>query len=324
MFAWRRIRVTTLAAVTVSVSFAACAGQGTPPASPAAPPTPLAVNVVVATIPLSGQPLVVVFAPDGTPWVGRAETGSRVIEIDPATNTTRREVPADVGLAAASGAGALWVGSSSTLTRIDPVAGQVTATIGTGSPANAVAFGEGAVWTTDYNASALLRVDPATNAITARIGVVELPGSLAVGGGKVWVAGIGGNVIDRVDPSTGNVDGTVADLPGISDLVFADSALYAIGTDGSDHWIVRVDPVTLAVAARAATSDYGYHVAFGDGALWVSLTARKVVARVDPTTLETTASIPVGGTPEGLGTVPGAVWVAISQPPSVVRIATGK
>jgi hypothetical protein len=45
---------------------------------------------------------------------------------------------------------------------------------------------------------------------------------------------------------------------------------------------------------------------------------------VDPTTLATTASIPIGGTPEGLGTVPGAVWIAVSQPPSVVRIATGK
>jgi hypothetical protein len=110
-----------------------------------------AVNVVVATIPLSGQPLVVVFAPDGTPWVGRAETGSRVIEIDPATNTIRREVLADVGLAAASESGALWFGSSSTLTRIDPVADQITATIATGSPANAVSFGEGAVWTTDYS-----------------------------------------------------------------------------------------------------------------------------------------------------------------------------
>jgi streptogramin lyase len=199
-----------------------------------------AVNVVVATIPLSGQPLVVVFAPDGTPWVGRAETGSRVIEIDPATNTIRREVLADVGLAAASESGALWFGSSSTLTRIDPVADQITATIATGSPANAVAFGEGAVWTTDYNASALLRVDPATNAITARIGVVELPGSLAVGGGRVWVAGIGGDVIDRVDPSTGDVDGTVAGLPGISDLVFANNALYAIGSNASGGWIVRV------------------------------------------------------------------------------------
>lgn len=167
-------------------------------------------------------------------------------------------------------------------------------------------------------------MDPATNAITARIGVVELPGSLAVGGGRVWVAGIGGDVIDRVDPSTGDVDGTVAGLPGISDLVFANNALYAIGSNASGGWIVRVDPATLAVAARAAMSDSGFHIAFGDGALWVSLTARKVVARVDPTTLATTASIPIGGTPEGLGTVPGAVWIAVSQPPSVVRIATGK
>lgn len=88
--------------------------------SRAPPPTPLAINVVVATIPLSGQPLVVLFATDGTPWIGRAETGSEAIEIDPASNATKREVPLDVGLAAASGAGALWFGSSSQLTRMDP------------------------------------------------------------------------------------------------------------------------------------------------------------------------------------------------------------
>lgn len=308
-----------------SQSTASSTTMSLPPATPTAAPSPslLSVNVVVATIPLSGQPLVVVFAPDGTPWVGRAETGSSAVEIDAATNTTKREVPADIGLAAVSGADSLWFGSSSALTRVDPVSAQVTATIDTGSQANAVAFGEGAIWTTDYASHALLRVDPATNAITGRIGVVEFPGTIAVGAGRIWVAGSGG-VIDSVDPSTGNVDGTVTELPGITDMAFAGDTLYVIGSEGDDHWIVRVDPGTLTVTARASLKDAGYHIVAGDGALWVSLTSRNIVARVDPATLATTASIPIGGQPQGLGAAQGAVWVTTYDQPSLVRIATGQ
>jgi streptogramin lyase len=315
-----------LASVGLAVLLVAAAITGSGCASPAVPATPRAVNVVVATIPLSGQPLAVAFAPDGTPWVGCGGSPNEAIEIDPATNSTKREVPTEVGIDATSGSGALWFGSSSGLTRVDPLAAQVTATIPTGSQANAVAFGEGAIWTTDYLANTLLRVDPATNTITARIGVVAFPGMIAVGGGKVWVAGFGGDVIDRVDPSTGQVDGTVADLHGLQDLVFANNALYAVGWDveGSEgDWVARVDPVNLVVLASAAISDVGDRIAFGDGAVWVTLANQNLVARVDPKTLATTASIPVGGAPQGLGTSPGAVWVAVSQPPSVVRIATG-
>jgi hypothetical protein len=46
-------------------------------------------------------------------------------------------------------------------------------------------------------------------------------------------------------------------------------------------------------------SGTGYHVVAGQGALWVSVTYRMVVAKVDPVTLLTMASVPMGGKPQG-------------------------
>lgn len=51
--------------------------------------------------------------------------------------------------------------------------------------------------------------------------------------------------LDRVDAGTGNVDGTVSDLVGLTDLVFANDASFAVGSDDTNHRIDRIDPAML-------------------------------------------------------------------------------
>ena len=53
--------------------------------NPSANATPVAIDVVVATVPIGGQPLAVVLGPDHAPWVVTGSGGS-VTRIDSVTN----------------------------------------------------------------------------------------------------------------------------------------------------------------------------------------------------------------------------------------------
>lgn len=289
-------------------------------------PTQVAIDVVVATIPIGGQPLAVVLGPDGVPWVV-AGSGGAITRVDPLTNAPGEPLRVPTGVAAASGAGSLWIGSGGgLLSRVDPDERSIIASIPTGSQANAVRVAFGSVWTTDYQANTLLRIDPSTNAVIARIGAGSLPSAIVDGADALWVLSAGDGSIARVEPGSNRVIGTIAPEDGRTDLAFLGQSLYVVGAPFTDTrgFIERIDPSSLQVTARETLADGAYHVAAGTDALWVSLSPGKTVAKVDPVSLLTMVSVPVTGEPQGLVFAGSTVWVAVYQPDGLVRVATGQ
>ena len=135
---------------------------------------------VVATIPLSGQPVDVVVGEGGVWLVGAEPEDSQ------------------------EGKGTLW--------RIDPDTNDVVATIELpDSVKPGVATGAGAVWLHggDYPNNTVLRIDPATNQAAATIPAPGRDGEFAFGRGSLWVAANEGGTIARFDPNTGEVTATV-------------------------------------------------------------------------------------------------------------------
>jgi DNA-binding beta-propeller fold protein YncE len=103
-------------------------------------------------------------------------------------------------LAAAAGFGSLWVVGkpssarkgtdkrrTSSLFRVDPRNGELSAKIRLpGAPA-AIAVGGGAVWVADAERQQVLRVDPATNRVVTEIALGARPTSIVVDDQAVWV-----------------------------------------------------------------------------------------------------------------------------------------
>jgi streptogramin lyase len=131
--------------------------------------------------------------------------------------------------------GSLWVSNfvEGSVSRIDPAAGRVIATIDVASGPQLMLAGSEGVWVSNTDGPAVQRIDPQTNTISATLedagttpdGLVELAGA-------VWVASDSGPQLHRIDPTSGTVHGPwpVADQGTIS----ANQLLVAV--DGT-FWI---------------------------------------------------------------------------------------
>jgi virginiamycin B lyase len=176
----------------------------------------------------------------------------------------------------ARGFGALWFASGeSTISRVDPETGIVTARIrpvSTGEANGGIAIGEGSVWVAGpHQESPLTRIDPTRNAVLSRIPLAKFrSGGVAVAAGAVWVADPGGDKVWRVDP--------LRNIP------------------------VATTPVGLAPLG----------VAVGHGSVWVANSGDGTVTRIDPITGRVISTVTVGGSPNGLAVTDDAVWVTVA------------
>jgi YVTN family beta-propeller protein len=159
-------------------------------------------NAVVATVPVPDSDPHGIAVLDDAVWVA-LDDARQAVRIDPATNEAVAVVPSGSYGSLVVGSGSLWgPGPKSSILRIDPVSGSVTATIDVGAGEfyqPELAAGEGSVWVaapTDQG-SRLLRIDPATNSVSA---VVDVDAYIvATGEGSVWVIS-GDGVLVRIDP----------------------------------------------------------------------------------------------------------------------------
>jgi hypothetical protein len=141
-------------------------------------------NRVVATI-LVGGPIQGVETGGGYVWATRpAEGVGQLIRVDPATNRVTG-APIEVGpgpVAALYAFGALWVANSSpsSVVRVDPSTGKVSAASFSGR----VAAGFGSLWAAWEDT--VVRADPKTGRPTATVRVPRAQ-AVAVGRGRVWV-----------------------------------------------------------------------------------------------------------------------------------------
>jgi YVTN family beta-propeller protein len=134
----------------------------------------------------------------GSIWVG--EIGG-ITRMNLVTGTTDRiSLPtAAVPNGIASGHGSIWVATgplvrgtrvigSGALTRIDPSANAVVATIPLGGTPRGVATTEDGVWVTDRATSRVLRIDPSTNRVAQKIRLGNPPDDIVAADGVLWVA----------------------------------------------------------------------------------------------------------------------------------------
>jgi hypothetical protein len=214
------------------------------------------------------------------------------------------------------------------VSRIDPLEGQVVATIAVPPPAeagrdtahpSAVAVGERAVWVAvswDPRTGEVLRIDPRTNEIAARIPTGGFVGELRLGSGSVWVLShreytdettVEGASLLRIDPATN----AVIDTPVREELsllggdlippVMAagdDSVWVASPTAAHPRRALRVDTETGHVAREELPVERFYPVAVEDRAIWFigSSGRTATLGRLDPRTLEQThvTELPIG------------------------------
>jgi YVTN family beta-propeller protein len=179
-----------------------------------------------------------------------------------------------------SGFGSLWVSNydDATVSRVDPRANRVVATIKVGRLASGIAAGPDAVWVVGESRS-LVRIDPATNRVVARIPVPRAASDVAVTAGAVWVSSVDANVVTRIDPTTNRVAGRVDVRRGP----------YEIDTEGKSVWVAnlesesvsRVDAASGEVAASIGTDGGPHDVVAREGNVWV---ASRVIERIDPAT----------------------------------------
>ena len=214
----------------------------------------------------------------------------------------------------AYGSGSLWVANftSGTVSRVDPVALSVTATITGLIQAEAITYAFGSAWVT--NANDVSRIDPATNTVTATItGMGSSSPTITFDGSYVWVNNYGNNTIRRIDPTTNTVTGTFTKGQFAYGLATGDGSVWVSGGAGT-YTISRVDPTTVTSTATITTTNYaGYGSTFAFGSLWAATgVAAQDLYRIDPATNTVTNTIALsalGSSPFTIRSDGTALWV---------------
>jgi DNA-binding SARP family transcriptional activator/streptogramin lyase len=227
------------------------------------------------------------------------------------------------------GAGSLWgLSSEGLLTRVDPVSGEVLATIGLGIvKPGGLTFGAGSVWVTDRYSPTLLRIDPEVNAVVER---VRLPrkdlgtiftGDVAVGAGSVWVGHGGynpGAFVERLDLDTGRLQRRFSVLGGDADhLAFADGELWVGSTPSGD--LRRIDAETNTMTKATSLDGEVCCIAAGDGHVWAATRPNDLVWKVDRFGTPV-RSFKLPAAIRNVTYANGGLWAAAGEDGSVVRI----
>jgi hypothetical protein len=147
---------------------------------------------------------------------------------------------------------------------------------------------------------------------------------LAAGFGSVWACTDAG--LARIDPATNEVAATV---PFDVAQAFARPAIGAdrvwmLGGNVRPDAVVEIDPATFAVVATHPIGHVGGTLAFGGGALWITVPADGLVLRLDPATgdvSEHASSLPA---PAAIAFGAESVWVALYGEHGGERAGTGE
>jgi hypothetical protein len=313
------MRPRSVALVTFALALAACSSSAGAPGAP--DPTPRAPMSPAPSV-LASPSLVAGAAAHATPTAAAGVTAAfalvpRVVE--PAAVIAS---PIQLSGAAAAAAGAIWLGTTAGLERIDPVAGTVRVV----SPvrgAEVVARGD-VLWRAAFYLDAVTRWD----ATTARQ-VLSVPVPTATGltdSGPLWASEHHGGVIVRLDERTGRIVQTVkigtAGVPGAGAILAVGGDLWVVHV--SDQDVVEVDPVTGKVLARVALQeDPCEYAGSAAGSVWVSLCDSSTVRRLDPATRALGPAVTFPGLPGPASELGGQPWVPVGD--ELVRMdpATG-
>jgi DNA-binding beta-propeller fold protein YncE len=122
-------------------------------------------------------------------WLTDLDAGE-VVQVDPDTGRTIRNLELEGARGIAVGDGAVWVADQQrgSVVRIDPADGSTSEVAGVGRRTNGVAMDGDRVWVTTFGDGRVVGIDAAAMAIVTSIPVGLRPGSIVVAGDSVWVS----------------------------------------------------------------------------------------------------------------------------------------
>jgi hypothetical protein len=217
---------------------------------------------------------------------------------------------------------------------------QLAKTIPLGRPSSlsSIAYGDGSAWVAlregdSFNQYSIVRLDGETGQQIAKIPVDAVPdwevggGGLIFADGSLWVAGRtydretqrdGGEVI-QIDPRSNSVVHTISLPAPVDDLVFGDSGLWILTSEGRTPTLERIDPVSGDVAVSISLDgDVGRSVLSVDGAIYVLVrtgapTFGDVVDQVDPSTQQVIERFTTKESYNAIAETDGRVWLALGD-----------
>ena len=240
----------------------------------------------------------------------------------PSLVTPVASVPVAAGFAMVSDGDAVWVMSESGLvSRIDPTANTVAASIQVGDPANlhdGLAINQAGLWVTEWEANLLYRLDPTSLETRAQIAVGPAPkGALATSSG-VWVANTHGGTVARIDAPWTGVGATITvGKAGASGPNWLADGLGSIWTGvPNEHAVVRFDAalntVQSTIPVPSGSTPCG-GLAVSAVAVWITSCATAgAITRIDPAGNAFAASVVLGGNAYSPKLIDGEVWVSVA------------
>jgi ABC-type branched-subunit amino acid transport system substrate-binding protein len=241
-----------------------------------------------------------------------------VTRIDPETKkVVKRFRMRRTPTAIAAGAGAVWVESEGTLSRVDPGTGDVTSAVklpDAGYPGdlpffnwgfNQIAVGAGAVWAINPDRT-VSRIDPDSGRHVATIDVDAA--TIAAGKEGVWVIrGDDTLAIAPIDPRTNRVGRSIR-LGAQSLSAVAVGGGYVWASAEGDGLVWRIEPGRNPIERTINVGVGVTFLAFDAGAIWTANYNDGTVSRIDVESEDVEAT-PVGAV-QGLAAGEGSAWVS--------------
>jgi YVTN family beta-propeller protein len=219
--------------------------------------------------------------------------------------------------------GSLWVTNfdDNTVSRVDPAAARVVATVAVGQgPITALATDDG-IWIANYVGGSVSRIDPATNTVSVTVPTGGKPVGLTAEGGVLWVFQQADPTATLIDTRTAKRVATVATGVAAGWSTAYAGKIWVADFQGGTKQLVAIDPASRTVVIRVRTGAAPIAASFAGGAGWVADTGDATVTRFDPATGRVQATVAVPGGDIGpLLATPGAVWVSVYGGSALARI----
>ncbi len=243
-------------------------------------------NEVGISIPVQ-EPCSGLVAGFGSVWIPSCGTHS-LVRADLKTGGVQARIPigpADSEGCIALGADSVWLATNRTgvLSRIDPKANAVVASITIPSGSFCPVFADGFVWVTSTEHSVLAKIDPGANKTVAEIPVGKNPRFATSGAGAVWTLNQGDGTISRVDTKTGKLVANIA--AGLSG--HGGEIAFGFGS----VWVTMIHTPITRIDARSNsvvhqwTGDGGDSIRAGLNSIWLTDLRAGIVWRISPSKL---------------------------------------
>ena len=299
------LRTSKLCFILLSFSFGAFAEEIKPVSS----------LVIEAQIQVGGDWMGIGF---GSLWEA---SGGKLYRVSGADNSVQAQIPVGPGAYRGIAIGKSHVFVPATgdqkLYKIDPNDNTVVGTLSLtfqGSESS-VGVDDKSVWiiTTENSLQPVLsQVDIETMSITSKTNLPSICAGVVYGFGSVWISCPQINQVLQVDTITKQIVKTIATHGSPRFITASDDSIWVLNqADGS---VQRIDPTTSEVNATidAKLTGGGGDIAFGEGAIWVTMPG-KPVCKVDPATNTLSLVFSGFGFGDAIRAGLGSVWVSGGQ-----------